>query len=149
MGILISLNYFCSDQVSGKISYSELWRKRLRDTVFRPESKWQGSRWRQSLWKGDTKAQFQSILFPPQIYALSYALKWRVISTRDWEMFPSSLVLNLNVAFLVCYSKGMDTISLIFIYRLNTKLKHFHWLTVFSLRLKWCFTLDEFSLAEK
>lgn len=147
MGISISLNY----SAAGNRSSTEIWRNRLkkRDTVFRLESKGQGSRWRQSLWRGDTKAQFHSLLFSPQIYALGYALKWRVISTRDWEMVPSALVLNLNVAFLVCYLKGMDTISLIFIYRSNTKWKHSHWLTVFCLCLRWCFTLDGFSLAEK
>lgn len=32
---------------------------------------------------------YSSISLSPQIYALSYAAKWRVSSTADWEVFPS------------------------------------------------------------
>lgn len=153
MWILISLKYFCCNHVSGCVFCYGLWRERLRwgckGQVFQFGSRGLGSRWRQIFQRGDTEAQSHSLLFPPQIYALSCAVEWRVSSTVDWEMFPSALVHYLNVVFLVCYLKWIDTVSLIFTYRLNTKLIHSHCLAVFTLPLRWYCTQEKLSRAEK
>lgn len=116
MRILISLKYFCSDQVSGNTSCYRLWRERPRwrakDYVFRLGSRGLWNRWRQILWREDTEAQYHSILFPPQIYALSYAVKNKFHSgLRDVPICTGSLF-ECSIFSLLFEMKGHCFINL-------------------------------------